>query len=184
MRVSRESFSRQLGRLLFIAGLILIIVLVRYYFTPAPEEVEHGPDAKIAAPDGDTLQIGDTRYRLYGIDAPELHQSCETADGKSWPCGREAQKRLKVLAGRGPITCTTQARDRFDRVVAICRTETVPDLGEALVREGFAVNFGGRAVGPYETAEGEARDAKRGLWQGHFQRPSEWREAHPRAADD
>lgn len=184
MRVSKEPLSRQLGRLLFIVSLILIIVLVRYYFAPEPETVQHGADAKIAAPDGDTLQIGDTRYRLYGVDAPELHQTCETADGKSWPCGREAQKRLQALAGRGPITCTTQARDRFDREVAVCATASVPDLGEALVREGFAVNFGGRTAGPYETAEREAQDARSGLWQGHFQRPSEWREAHPRAADD
>ncbi len=184
MRVSREPFTRQLGRLLFIAGLILIIIMVRYYFAPEHESVQHGADAKITTPDGDTLQIGDTRYRLYGIDAPELHQTCETADGKSWPCGREAQKRLKALAGHGPITCTTQARDRFDREVAVCGTESVPDLGVALVLEGLAVNFGGRAVGPYEDAEREARDAGRGLWQGRFERPSDWREAHPRTDDD
>ena len=46
----------------------------------------------------------------------------------------------------------------------MCRTSSVPDLGEAMVREGLAVNFGGRTEGPYQDAEIEAEGAKRGLW--------------------
>jgi endonuclease YncB( thermonuclease family) len=62
----------------------------------------------------------------------------------------------------------------------VCRTSSVPDLGEAMVREGLAVNFGGRTEGPYQDAEIEAEAAKRGLWSGTFDQPSAWREAHPR----
>jgi endonuclease YncB( thermonuclease family) len=50
-----------------------------------------------------------------------------------------------------------------------------------MVREGLAVNFGSRADGPYEDAEIEAEAARRGLWQGTFEQPSVWREAHPRS---
>jgi endonuclease YncB( thermonuclease family) len=59
----------------------------------------------------------------------------------------------------------------------------VPDLGGALVREGLAVNFGGRQEGPYVDAEMEAQAAKRGIWRGNFERPSDWREQHPRDGD-
>lgn len=40
--------------------------------------------------DGDTLQIGQTTYRLFGIDAPEHGQKCATRGGGSWSCGKEA----------------------------------------------------------------------------------------------
>jgi endonuclease YncB( thermonuclease family) len=33
--------------------------------------------------DGDTLRLGSTRIRLYGIDSPERHQSCNYADGSA-----------------------------------------------------------------------------------------------------
>ena len=45
------------------------------------------------------------------------------------------------------------------------------------------VNFGGFAEGPYIDAETEARLAKRGIWRGAFDRPADWRRAHPRTAD-
>lgn len=36
--------------------------------------------------DGDTLAKGGERFRLLGIDAPELSQTC-VRGGESWPCG-------------------------------------------------------------------------------------------------
>ena len=37
--------------------------------------------------DGDTLRIGATTIRLYGIDAPEKRQTCRSANGTVWHCG-------------------------------------------------------------------------------------------------
>jgi len=43
-----------------------------------------------------------------------------------------------------------------------------------LVRQGWAVAFGNSPL--YASAEAEARKAKRGIWAGTFERPSQWRE--------
>jgi endonuclease YncB( thermonuclease family) len=37
--------------------------------------------------DGDTLEFGDQRVRLYGIDAPESKQQCTNRSGKEYACG-------------------------------------------------------------------------------------------------
>ncbi len=135
----------------------------------------------VAPIDGDTLKSSTTEVRLYGIDAPELAETCTDANGKEWACGRSAQTTLKALIGRKAVDCAPCAEDKFDCVVAICRTSSVPDLGEALVREGLAVNFWRSRQGrPHPSAEAEAKSAKRGVWQGAFELPSNWRDAHPR----
>ena len=133
---------------------------------------------------GDSLRAGDgAEYRIFGIDAPELHQSCSEANGKSWLCGRAAKTRLTTLINRGNASCESRGTDRFGRTVAVCRAEGVGDLGEAMVRDGYAIDLGGGAGNPYRDAEAEAQTAKRGIWRGTFERPSDWRQAHPREAD-
>ncbi len=51
--------------------------------------------------DGDSLQIGAVRYRLNGIDAPEVDQVCP--DG--WPAGFEARRYLEQLVEGKQIRC-------------------------------------------------------------------------------
>jgi hypothetical protein len=49
------------------------------------------------------------------------------------------------------------------------------DLNAEMVRSGWAVTDGGR---DHRRAEDEARVARRGMWQGRFRRPAEWRKAN------
>ena len=88
-------------------------------------------------------------YRIFGIDAPELHQTCKEANGKSWACGRAAKARLTVLMKGGNVTCEERAKDHYGRIVAVCSAEGVPDLGETLVRQGYAIDLGGAIGNPY-----------------------------------
>ncbi len=70
--------------------------------------------------DGDTIEILGTHIRLHGIDAPESGQSCYI-DGKRWQCGRDAANVLADLIDRRSVTCQERDRDRYGRVVTVCR---------------------------------------------------------------
>jgi endonuclease YncB( thermonuclease family) len=74
-----------------------------------------------------------------------------------------------------------RANDKFKRAIAVCSVEGIPDIGEQMVREGYALDFGpGTSPGPYQDAQHEAEAAKRGIWRGTFDRPSDWRKDNPR----
>jgi endonuclease YncB( thermonuclease family) len=177
---SSRQLAQTLGKLAALVLVVLAVIHVERYCVPKPKPF--GPDAKIATIDGDTIRAGDgAEYRIFGIDAPELRQSCTEANGKSWLCGRAAKAKLTTLIKGGNVNCEARATDRFGRIVAVCSAAGVPDLGEAMVRDGYAIDLGGEAGNPYGSAEAEARDAKRGIWRGTFDRPSDWRQANPRS---
>ena len=123
--------------------------------------------------DGDTLSVQGQRMRLADIDAPEYRQIC-TAAAKPYPCGGRARAALVALTTGKAVTCKGWERDRYDRLLAVCSVGSPAlDLNGEMVRQGWAVASGG-----YRSEEGEARAAKRGLWQGEFQRPRDWRVEH------
>ncbi len=130
------------------------------------------------AVDGDSLRNGDTEVRLYGIDAPELHQDCRDSGGRPYACGRRALEHLRSLMAGRSITCTQFDIDRYGRKVARCEAGDT-DLGRAMVKDGWAVAYLRHAI-DYAVAEAEARVARRGLWVGDFETPEDWRRAHRR----
>jgi len=108
------------------------------------------------ATDGDTIRHDGVVYRLWGIDAPEVTDRCG-----DWPAGTVARDRLaELMAGRA-VACEARDRDRWGRVVALCRAEGV-DLSAAMVREGLAWAFT-RYSRDYAALEIEARAAGRGV---------------------
>jgi endonuclease YncB( thermonuclease family) len=131
---SSRQLAQTLGKLVAIALVVIAVILIERYCVPKPKPF--GPDAKIVTIDGDTIRAGDgAEYRIFGIDAPELHQTCKEANGKSWACGRAAKARLTTLIKGGNVTCEARDKDRFGRVVAVCSAQGVPDLGDAMVRQ-------------------------------------------------
>jgi endonuclease YncB( thermonuclease family) len=126
--------------------------------------------------DGDTITLSGERIRLKGIDAPEYSQTCEK-DGASYACGRRAREALATLAGSGVVECAGWERDRYRRLLAVCKSGNV-ELNRRLVEEGWAV-----AYGDYGDAEAIARQKKLGLWAGSFERPRQWRVEHGDMAD-
>jgi endonuclease YncB( thermonuclease family) len=145
-----------------------------------PPETTSAPEATVR--DGDTLVVAGKTFRLYGMDAPEYKQLCQDAKSADWPCGKAARLQLASLVAPGAIVCTPRAVDKYGRDVAQCASATVPDLAEAMVQAGLAISPAARGTAVYEAAEAAAKEAKRGIWQGKFILPSEWRNTHPRGS--
>ena len=76
---------------------------------------------------------------------------------------------MRKLVDRAPVFCRGLERDRFDRLLAICRAGET-EINSEMVAQGQAVAFGG-----YFAEERAARDASRGLWAGEFMVPRDWR---------
>lgn len=127
--------------------------------------------------DGDSLRAAGREIRIAGIDAPELLQTCLDEHGGTWACGHQAHAFLRALVSRGTLACTSNSIDRYGRALATCSAGGVGDIGDAMVRAGYAVTFMGIAYWP---AELEARWNKRGIWRGKFDQPQDWRRRHPR----
>lgn len=128
------------------------------------------------AVDGDSLRKDGKDYRLHAIDAPELFQTCERADGSAYDCGREARDALRRLIRSATVTCQVLDTDRYGRSVSECSAGGV-NLNDAMVRQGWAVAYT-RHGQDHSVAQDEARAAKRGIWQGRFQYPEAWRNAN------
>jgi endonuclease YncB( thermonuclease family) len=130
------------------------------------------------AKDGDSLMVGDREVRLFGIDAPELNQTCQR-DGQDWACGAAAKDLLNSLIRGKSLFCSQTGTDQYRRVLAQCVAGTT-DLNRTMVASGYAVAFR-RYSTDYVSAEDSAKLNKRGLWSSKFTMPSEYRHAGPPA---
>jgi endonuclease YncB( thermonuclease family) len=123
--------------------------------------------------DGDGVEIGGVKIRLFGVDAPEIDQYCNRADGTRWRCGQYATVELdRTIAGR-EVTCAVRDKDRYGRPVAVCRVAEI-DLAATQAKSGLAVAYR-KFTRDYVDEEDDARSAKRGVWSGRFEMPWDWR---------
>jgi endonuclease YncB( thermonuclease family) len=127
------------------------------------------------AVDGDSLRGPNGDVRLYGIDAPELHQTCLDSRSATYQCGRESFRHLEALMAGQPVRCRIIDHDRFRRAVAVCSAGTL-ELNRQMVEDGWAVAYE-RLPSIYAAAEERAHARRRGLWQGTFARPRQWRDS-------
>lgn len=161
---------------------IVVIVLIGSLCVYAAERWLKSPDAPIAGNafvvDGDTLTIAGTRIRLIDIDAPELDQTCLDAQGRDWPCGRQASAQLRSRVRGHDLICRPKSIDKYGRKLATCALPDGTDINAWMVQQGLAVTSGFANV--YGAQQDEAKSARRGVWSGSFTPPREWRHQHPR----
>jgi len=125
--------------------------------------------------DGDTVEIAGRTIGLYGIDAPELEQSCQNRRGRrAYPCGEHAIRHLRLLIGEREVACDAPLGERRGRPVAVCRMGA-HELAQQLVLEGWALADPDDGA-DYRRAEQAARGLKHGLWKGRFVTPWAWRD--------
>ena len=158
--------GREVFGWLIVAGMV---VAVASRYSPRGELIS----GAVRVIDGDSLHVGDTEVRLFGVDAFEGRQVC-VRDGNPWRCGEAAANELRKLT-TGAITCHKRDTDSYGRTVAVCTDGTV-DLGAELVRAGLALAYR-QFSDDYVDEENEARTARRCAWAGDFTRPWDARRA-------
>ncbi len=113
----------------------LIIAIMLFLLVFAPSAAMAG-----SVVDGDTLTVGRIKYRLCGIDAPEM----------GYPGYNEAIDHLRELIRGKAITCTPvgegtpcdgrSKRKSHDRIIATCFVDGM-DLAAEMVRSGYAKDW-------------------------------------------
>lgn len=103
--------------------------------------------------DGDTLDIGGTRIRLAGIDAPEMDH----------PYGRTAKWALVNLCKGQEIRAVFEGDLSHDRTVATCYLPDGRDLSAEMVAAGMAIDWPKFSCGKH--ARLEVPGIRRKLWR-------------------
>jgi endonuclease YncB( thermonuclease family) len=128
--------------------------------------------------DANTIQLGDTTYRLDGVDAPELDQVCIDDHADPWSCGVDARDQLTKLVGGHAVHCDDLGADKAHRKrhVGLCTVEgETVSLNQQLIRLGFAMNFQPSAKSRFDKDQAAAKDDRKGIWKGCFVAPQEFR---------
>ena len=153
--------------------LFLIAVLAGAVALPGPAFADADLSGRVRVIDGDTLDVGPIRVRLFGIDAPELDQNCTTAQGATWACGRWSAQEVTARFQGTWAECEKITIDRYRRVVARCRVKG-QDIAEVLVSDGVALAYRRYSM-DYDLAEKGAAVNARGLHAGTFETPDRYR---------
>lgn len=177
-------------------GLVLIGVVVVTQNTdqlmnPAGSGDDLVGPAIANAIDGETLYLLGLEVQLFGIDAMELDQVCQQADGTQYPCGREAAQSLQQLVQNNDVFCKRLFAVNRSRIVGVCALHTsnapLPEDDDAFfamygadllsrlqVERGYALSVG---VGERLMAEeqNQAQTLRLGIWRGSFQPPASFR---------
>jgi len=141
-------------------------------------------DARTRALDGDTVAVD---FRLLGVDAFERRQLCQTRSG-CWQCGKAAQDFAARALHAKTATIHLRPTNSYGRPVG---TVTVDgqDLGERLIRAGFAVpetqhlRADPSRASRYRTAFAQAKAARAGAFAGAWLEPSRWRQGERLACE-
>ena len=137
---------------------------------------------KAIVTDGDSLKIGNDRIRLFGIDAFELNQTCESKKyGKNHKCGRMAKLFLETLVQNRIIHCFYSERDRYKRILGTCFGEVNSkindtwELNRMMVYSGYAVAYRKYSKRYIEEEEKANLDGTGLSNYNHYIHPEEWR---------
>lgn len=130
--------------------------------------------------DGDSLSVDDREVRLFGIDAPEYHQSCFDAKKREYSCGKISQQFLYDLINGKKVVCHYAEKDKYNRYLGKCEISKI-SINQEIIKNGMAViyNFT-ESDDVMDALESKAKEQKIGIWQGAFQLPKDYRKSHPR----
>ncbi|MCK1462956.1 thermonuclease family protein [Bradyrhizobium sp. 2] len=124
--------------------------------------------------DGDTIQFGDAKLQLNGIDAPQLDQLCLDSKGSRLKCGVQARERLITQSGGRSWACTAVRQTSSGLLFGHCQVNG-NDIARQMVQSGWAIASTTGST-TYLDSEAAARASKSGVWSGAFIAPIDWRQ--------
>ena len=133
--------------------------------------VNANPSIKII--DGDTIVLNSEKIRFYGIDTPEIKQTCTDNNEQSYWCGIKATLEVKKISGSRKVSCIKKSKDRYKRSNSICYVDG-NDINSLMVKKGWALAYR-KYSKKYVKDEFIAKSNKAGMWSGDFIEPWKWR---------
>ena len=172
-------FTKRKAALLFI--ICLIFFFLSYHDVKSSEITSVTGYAKVT--DGDTIKIDTFKIRLDGIDAPEKKQKCKRpyftifmfTFFEDYSCGQKSTEALIKKINNQKITCKISGIDYFKRLIGECYKRKI-NLNAWLVSNGHAVAFR-KYSKKYVPEEILAKQEKKGMWQGKFEMPWDYRKS-------
>ena len=164
---------------------IILIIICSIFFVLTYKDVKSEEIKEISGNaqiiDGDTIKINSKKIRLHGIDAPEFKQKCKKpyltiiffTFTKDYPCGKISTQKLQKKINNKVITCKILDVDRYKRFIGECYKRNL-NLNSWLVSNGYAVAYR-KYSKKYISNEINAKNEKKGLWQGKFEMPWDFR---------
>ena len=157
--------------------LVLFSILILFFQTQSFSE-EKLIFGKAKVIDGDTIKINGENIRLHGIDAPEIKQICKNKDNNPYACGVVAKEALYnwISKSKEQVYCYYSERDRYKRIIGKCYfgPKSAMSLNKLMVQSGYAVAYT-RYSNDYIEDQNSAKSFPRGIWEGKFDLPEEWR---------
>ena len=177
-RKSSRQLAQALGKLVALALVVVAVVLIERYCGP---KRPFGPDAKIVSIDGDSTARATARS--IGCSASMRRSFAKLQRGQ-----RQAVAMRSCRQGQAD-----HPHQRRQCGVRSARNRPLRPHRRGVQRRrraGSRRSHGARRLchrsrrrrrQSLRGAEAEAQAAKRGIWRGTFQRPSDWRQANPRS---
>ena len=123
--------------------------------------------------DGDTIILNSEKIRFYGIDTPEIKQTCTDNYGQTYLCGVKAKLELEKIIGSRKVSCIKKTKDRYKRSISICYVDK-NDINSLMVKRGWALAYR-KYSKKYVKDEAIAKLNNAGMWAGKFIAPWKWR---------
>lgn len=147
------------GRLIFGAGLAVVVMALAAQGDQTAEALESrvvklpitGPVDHVLS--GDAIRVGGQPVQLWGIAAPPRQSSQ----------GDKAESYLRALIASHSLMCLDTGKRAYDRIVARCLDPWSRDIGELMVRAGWAHELPEFSGGHYAEAAAEADRLGNGL---------------------
>ena len=173
-------FTKKKEILLFL--ICLIFFFLTYQYVKSSEITSITGHAEVT--DGDTIKINTFKIRLNGIDAPEKKQKCKRPYleifififYEDYSCGQKSTEALIKKINNQKITCKISNVDYFKRLIGECYKRKI-NLNAWLVSNGHAVAFR-KYSKKYVSHETLAKQEKKGIWQGKFEMPWDYRKSN------